>query len=100
MTTAATSPAARLSLLGSTEFSPAAAGRKAVPLHELMKTGFPVPAGFIVPPDLDLSGLKPQLEEMVRVIGGFPVAARSSGHLEDLAGSSFAGQYVTKLEIT
>lgn len=88
------------SLLGSAEFSAEAAGRKAAPLHELVMAGLPVPPGFIVPPDLDLGGLEARIEAAVRSIGGFPVAARSSGHLEDLAGSSFAGQYVSKLQIT
>jgi phosphohistidine swiveling domain-containing protein len=33
-------------------------------------------------------------------IGGFPVAVRSSGHLEDLQGASFAGQYATFLDVS
>ena len=90
-----------LPALGGTEFSAAAAGRKATPLHELMGAGFAVPPGFVVPPDVPLDArLQAQLDAAVTAIGGYPVAARSSGHLEDLPGASFAGQYVTRLEIT
>jgi phosphohistidine swiveling domain-containing protein len=89
-----------LPALGGTEFSAAAAGRKAAPLHELMRAGFAVPPGFVVPPDIPLDArLEAQLDAAVATIGGYPVAARSSGHLEDLPGASFAGQYMTRLEI-
>jgi phosphohistidine swiveling domain-containing protein len=90
----------RLPALGSAGFTDAAGGRKAAPLHELTRRGFPVPAGFVVPPSLELdAGFTLECESAINALGGFPVAARSSGHLEDLPGASFAGQYVTKLEI-
>ena len=86
--------------LGSVEFSADAGGRKAAPLHDLMLAGFPVPAGFVVPAHIELgASATAQLESAVLAIGGYPVAARSSGHLEDLPGASFAGQYVTRLAI-
>jgi phosphohistidine swiveling domain-containing protein len=94
------SDTAILSVLGGTGFDAAAAGRKATPLHELMRAGFAVPPGFVVPPDVPLDArMEAQLEAAVTAMGGYPVAARSSGHLEDLPGASFAGQYVTRLDI-
>jgi phosphohistidine swiveling domain-containing protein len=90
----------RLPALGSTAFTLEAGGRKAGPLHALLLAGFAVPPGFVVPAELELdSGLEVEIEVAVAGIGGYPVAARSSGHLEDLPGASFAGQYVTRLEI-
>jgi phosphohistidine swiveling domain-containing protein len=86
-------------MLGSPGFNPLDAGRKATPLHELMATGFAVPKAFVIPAGVDIERAATQLESAVTSIGGFPVAARSSGHLEDLAGASFAGQYVTHLGI-
>jgi phosphohistidine swiveling domain-containing protein len=85
--------------LGSGDFTAEAGGRKAMPLHELTLAGFPVPPGFVVPPEIELDGCGRQIEAAVARIGGYPVAARSSGHLEDLEGASFAGQYVTRLAI-
>ena len=91
---------ARLPALGSVGFTDEAGGRKAAPLHELTRQGFPVPPGFVVPPHLETDALfERECESAVTALGGFPVAARSSGHLEDLPGASFAGQYVTRLEI-
>jgi phosphohistidine swiveling domain-containing protein len=92
--------AALLPALGSAGFTDEAGGRKATPLHQLTRLGFPVPSGFVVPPHLELDArLEAQCESAVVALGGYPVAARSSGHLEDLPGASFAGQYVTRLEI-
>lgn len=89
-----------LPALGSDGFSDEAGGRKAAPLHELMRQGFPVPPGFVVAPDVELDArFELECAAAVNALGGFPVAARSSGHLEDLPGASFAGQYVTRLEI-
>jgi phosphohistidine swiveling domain-containing protein len=54
----------------------------------------------VVPPQLELDArFELECELAIGALGGFPVAARSSGHLEDLPGASFAGQYVTRLEI-
>jgi phosphohistidine swiveling domain-containing protein len=90
-----------LPALGSVHFNADEGGRKAAPLHELMLGGFPVPAGFVIPPHVEMNeDAARQLDAAVSAIGGYPVAARSSGHLEDLPGASFAGQYVTKLHVT
>src|SRR5688500_488819 len=87
--------AALLPALGSAGFTDEAGGRKATPLHELTRLGFPVPSGFVVPPHVELDArLETLCESAVAALGGYPVAARSSGHLEDLPGASFAGQYV------
>jgi phosphohistidine swiveling domain-containing protein len=89
-----------LARLGSCDFTEDAGGRKAAPLHQLMLAGFPVPAAFVVSSGAPLdAGTQRQIDSAVTAIGGYPVAARSSGHLEDLAGASFAGQYVSVLEI-
>ncbi|UGT67524.1 aminotransferase class III-fold pyridoxal phosphate-dependent enzyme [Nocardia gipuzkoensis] len=86
--------------LGAADFSPARAGGKAATLHELLADGFAVPPGFAVPADLDLDGVSDdELADWVRAIGGFPVAVRSSGVLEDLDDASFAGQYESYLDI-
>jgi phosphohistidine swiveling domain-containing protein len=96
-----TAKAVLLPELGSPNFTADAGGRKATPLHELKLAGFPVPPGFVVPPQLELDErVEAELESAVHAIGGYPVAARSSGHLEDLPGASFAGQYVTRLDLT
>ncbi|MFY7994053.1 MAG: PEP/pyruvate-binding domain-containing protein [Bacteriovoracaceae bacterium] len=71
-------------------------GNKAKNLIELSSIGFPVPKGFVLTEfSLDEVRLKACLQE----IGGFPVAVRSSGALEDLEGASFAGLYETFLNI-
>jgi phosphohistidine swiveling domain-containing protein len=98
--TTSTTNSAMLPALGSIDFSAEAGGRKAAPLHELMLAGVPVPSGFVVPPHVELDTItERQLESAVVQAGGYPLAARSSGHLEDLPGASFAGQYVTRLGV-
>jgi len=72
-------------------------GRKAGNLHRLARAQVRVPAGFVIPPDANLAELAGDLAAHVERIGGFPVAVRSSGQLEDLDGMSFAGQYDTYL---
>jgi phosphohistidine swiveling domain-containing protein len=91
--------AIRFMMLGSAGFDSDEAGRKAAPLHELASAGFPVPPGFVVPAEAEIESATGQLESLVAALGGYPVAARSSGQLEDLDGASFAGQYVTRLGI-
>lgn len=88
-----------LSHLGDPEFPVELAGKKAAHLHRLSLEGFPVPAGFVIPPGSDLPDAAQLAAEVAR-IGGFPVAARSSGVLEDLEGASFAGQYESYLNIS
>ncbi len=93
-------------ILGEADFPVHLAGKKAAHLHRLKQAGFRVPLGFVVS-DLDFSlesieGL-PSTESLalsVAAIGGFPVAVRSSGVLEDLEGASFAGQYLTRLNVS
>ncbi len=75
-------------------------GGKAEVLNELIQAEFPVPRGFVIFPETDLQKISLEdLEQAIQKIGGFPVAVRSSGTMEDLAGASFAGQYVTFLEV-
>lgn len=66
-------------------------GGKAEKLHELLLADFPVPKGFVITADEVITA------DQVAKIGGFPVAVRSSGSLEDLANASFAGIYETFL---
>lgn len=68
-------------------------GGKASSLSRLIRAGFPVPPGFV------LFDKASQLEDAIKAIGGFPVAVRSSGSLEDLPNASFAGLYETFLFI-
>jgi phosphohistidine swiveling domain-containing protein len=72
-------------------------GQKAFNLHRLLRRGYRVPPGFVLPAPHDPSDS--QLLQAIESIGGFPVAVRSSGHLEDLPDASFAGQYDTVLEV-
>ncbi|MFI9388420.1 PEP/pyruvate-binding domain-containing protein [Kutzneria sp. NPDC052558] len=98
-------------------------GRKAAALGELAAAGFPVPTGFVLTVDalrltLEQSGLTASNadEEQVATVAlpepvlaalrdiaarteGVPLAVRSTGVDEDLAGSSFAGQYTTVLDV-
>lgn len=68
-------------------------GGKASSLNRLAVAGFPVPAGFVIHEEAE------SLTEEIEKIGGFPVAVRSSGSLEDLPNASFAGLYETFLFI-
>lgn len=70
-------------------------GSKALNLHKLTRAGFKVPPGFVIEELFDLSAL----ESGIKKIGGYPVAVRSSGSLEDLPGASFAGLYETFLYV-
>jgi phosphohistidine swiveling domain-containing protein len=95
-------------------------GVKAANLGELARAGFPVPDGFVLTTRahdrfLAANGLGPQsppeavraaplpvdvaeaLLAAVTALGDIPLAVRSSGVAEDLAGASFAGQYETVL---
>jgi pyruvate,water dikinase len=94
-------------------------GSKAGRLGDLLRAGFVVPEGYVLP--------KTMLEAVLSAVGGLPadeirvvalpvhveaaigwiaerfaadpVAVRSTGVAEDLAGSSFAGQYDTVLDV-
>lgn len=86
--------------LGDPQLDPARAGQKAANLHTLTNAGHDVPPGFVVYADDDLDHTPDErLRAAVARIGGFPVAVRSSGRLEDLEGASFAGQYETFLDV-
>jgi pyruvate,water dikinase len=71
------------------------AGTKAANLGELLRAGFPVPAGVVVPPGVDGEAIG----SIQSMLGEGPWAVRSSGVAEDLAEASFAGQYVTVLGV-
>ena len=91
----------RLHFLGQEGFVESEAGQKAAQLHLLAVAGFPVPHGFAIPHGLSLEELGIEdLMSAIERIGGFPVAVRSSGNLEDLEGASFAGQYLSFLEVS
>ncbi len=99
--TVSDSPTPAPMFLGAADFAPEQAGGKAGTLHELIVAGFEVPPGFVVPADLELDAIgDDDLARWVQALGGFPVAARSSGVLEDLDDASFAGQYESYLDIT
>jgi phosphohistidine swiveling domain-containing protein len=81
-------------------------GRKAAVLGGLLAAGFAVPAGWCVSaeqleeafgPGGDSQVLRKCLAEVVAEAGATPLAVRSSGVAEDLAGMSYAGQYESVL---
>jgi len=72
-------------------------GKKAGNLVELIKSNVKVPGGFIL--RYQDKYRESELESAIEKIGGFPVAVRSSGQLEDLGDMSFAGLYETYLYI-
>lgn len=97
-------------------------GVKAANLGELMRLGLPVPDGFVLtasafdnfltanaleavsPAEKTASAPVPAdlIEALLltaRELGDVPLAVRSSGVAEDLAGASFAGQYETVLDV-
>lgn len=73
------------------------AGNKASHLDELACAGFPVPAGFVIPAGSPDKG--EDLESAVEAIGGYPLAVRSSAVAEDRQGASYAGIYLSLLNI-
>jgi phosphohistidine swiveling domain-containing protein len=71
------------------------AGAKAANLAQLMRSGFPVPAGFVV-----IGEASPErILVAARALGDVPLAVRSSAAAEDLADASFAGQYESFLDV-
>jgi phosphohistidine swiveling domain-containing protein len=84
----------------------AAVGRKAAFLGELMAAGQPVPPGYVLTVEAQPAAEEEPsaavlvvLDALAAELGDTPVAVRSSGTSEDLAGSSFAGQYDTVLDV-
>lgn len=87
-------------------------GRKALHLGLMMRAGFRVPRGFVVPTDAcraasQSSGEAIELGEQLqtaivaayRARGFQRVAVRSSAILEDLHHASFAGIYTTRINV-
>ena len=74
-------------------------GRKAAVLADLTGAGFQVPAGFAVETSARHADIAEELATALRELGDGPVAVRSSGVAEDLAGRSFAGQYESVLDV-
>jgi phosphoenolpyruvate synthase/pyruvate phosphate dikinase len=72
-------------------------GKKAGNLVELIRAGVRVPGGFIL--RYQDTFTDDDLLKAIEKIGGFPVAVRSSGQLEDLGDMSFAGLYETFLYV-
>src|SRR5688572_22393513 len=76
---------------------PSLCGHKAAALASLLRDGFDVPSGFVIP-----VGIEPSLSEIAEGLarlGDRAVAVRSSGVAEDLPGASYAGQYDTVLGV-
>lgn len=87
--------------LGGDDFPEHRAGSKAAALHELARAGFSVPPGFVIPDDVDPEGIEEgSLAAAVERVGGYPLAVRSSGTLEDLREASFAGLYESYLGVS
>ncbi|MFI7060828.1 PEP/pyruvate-binding domain-containing protein [Kribbella sp. NPDC050124] len=112
------------------EATPEQAGGKAAVLGQLLRAGFPVPPGFVVPVEvyravtrrLDLpavlaergpaevrrlvasqplpSGVMDELVEALERLGGHAVAVRSSASNEDTAAASAAGQHDSFLAVS
>lgn len=122
MSGSGTDPPALAAFDDAAALDPALVGRKAANLARLAAAGLPVPLGVVVTAEacgriLDACGLGPdptpeqvaacpvpgdlrdQLERALAPFGEAPLAVRSSGLAEDLAGASYAGQYETVLGV-
>ena len=75
-------------------------GAKARNLGLLLRAGFRVPDGFVIPDPLGNPGREREIEAGLRRLGPGPFAVRSSALAEDGAESSFAGQLATTLGVT
>ena len=78
-------------------------GGKAAALGALLRAGFTVPAGVVIPcPRSDdwRDRLAADLDRVLAAVGPGPYAVRSSGLIEDGPEASFAGQFRTTLNLT
>lgn len=83
---------------------PAKAGGKGATLARLAQQGFNPPPSFVIRADAFADGkpqrgLKTAVSKALKTIGPGPYAVRSSGHAEDGADHSHAGQFDTFLNI-
>lgn len=83
---------------------PAQSGGKGASLARLAQEGFDSPASFVIPADAFIDGqprrgLNAAVTKALKSIGPGPYAVRSSGHAEDGADHSHAGQFDTFLNI-
>jgi pyruvate, water dikinase len=76
----------------------ASCGAKATTLARLMRAGFAVPSGFVLPSD-PAEGWRRDLPGALAALGGTRFAVRSSSHAEDGPAASFAGQFRTSLDL-
>ena len=91
-----------LSLDAAAARDPKTAGGKAGTLARLRAAGFPVPDGCVVtePGDAGSEAFAARVRDLAAAAGpDTRFAVRSSGHAEDSADASFAGQYETVLDV-
>ena len=74
-------------------------GGKAFVLARLRRAGVPVPDGFVLTADEAIDGAGENALRAAAARLGGTAAVRSSAVLEDTAEASFAGQYVTLLDV-
>jgi phosphohistidine swiveling domain-containing protein len=76
---------------------PRRCGHKAAALAQMIRLGFDVPDGFVIPVGATASPLA--ITAALGRLGEGAVAVRSSGVAEDLPDASFAGHYTTVLNV-
>lgn len=74
-------------------------GSKAAGLARLARAGLPVPDGLVIPAETSDQDIDELAAEIAAAMSGRTLAVRSSGVAEDLAHSSYAGQYDTVLGV-
>ncbi|MEO6760951.1 MAG: PEP/pyruvate-binding domain-containing protein [Candidatus Saccharimonadales bacterium] len=76
-------------------------GGKATALGELLRAGFTVPVGFVVPAQPnEIGSLEPEIILQFNKLGAKFVAVRSSATAEDSSQATWAGQLDTYLNVT